>query len=110
MIVIGQVLWKIGVEKSDLVTSGGSIFSMQLLKLLISPYILGGLISYGVATLMYMILLSKYEYTNLQAVVVSASLAATFLAASLLFSEKISAYNLLGLGFLLIGVLLITKL
>lgn len=110
MIVTGQVLWKTGIDKSGFIFEGSNIFSLQLVKTLFSPYILLGVLSYGVATILYMALLSKYEYTSLQAVVVSSSLVATFIASSLIFSEKISSYNLLGLCFLLVGVVLITKL
>ncbi len=88
MIVAGQVLWKIGVEKITSTDDNINIFSSQIVKIISSPYIILGVISYGIATLLYMVLLSKYEYTNLQAVVVSSSLVTTFIAASLFFNEK----------------------
>ena len=109
MIVLGQVLWKIGIEKIGDINGIGSLLSGQLTRIVFSPYIIAGVVSYGIATLVYMILLSKYEYTDLQAVVVSSSLIITFIAASALFSEKISYVNLIGLVFLICGVYLITR-
>lgn len=108
-IITGQVLWKIGVEKTNFQFAKNYIFSDHLLKVFINPYIIGGVIFYSFATILFMALLSKYEYTSLQAVVVSSSLIFTFTAAAVLFGEAVSLLNLVGLGFLLIGVLLVTK-
>lgn len=108
-IVLGQILWKMGVEKVGAGLSIEYFFSSKILSLLTSPYIIVGVISYVMATLIFMTLLAKYPYTELQSVVVSSSLIATFLAASLIFHERISLVNILGLVLLIAGVLLITK-
>jgi len=109
-IVLGQVLWKIGVEKNHFELTKKFIFSDEFLKAMLSPYIILGVISYGIATLLFMGLLGKYQYTNLQAVVVSSSLITTFLASVVIFNEKVNAYNLLGLAFLIVGAIFITRL
>jgi len=108
-IVLGQILWKVGVTRLGGNLNAKFVFSAEIFKLILSPYFIAGVISYGMATIMFMLLLSKYNYTNLQAVVVSSSLTLTFIAASILFDEKISMFNLLGFVFLLCGVVLVTK-
>ena len=108
-IVLGQILWKLGVTKLGGELNSKFIFSANIFKLLLSPYFIAGVLSYGVATVAFMVLLSKYSYTNLQAIVVSSSLTLTFIAAYLLFNEKISLLNLAGFVFLIFGVVLVTK-
>lgn len=102
-------MWKIGLDKANFVFSPRAIFSWDFAMIIFSPAIIIGFLSYGLATILYMVLLSKFEYTNLQAVVVSSSLLFTFIAASLLFGEKISAVNIFGLLLLLAGVIFVTK-
>ena len=109
MIVAGQVLWKVGIEKKSDAIDLGTVLSPYIFKIIFSPYILLGVLSYGLATLSYMLLLSRYDYTDLQTVVVSSSLITTFITASLFFDENINPYNLVGIAFLLCGVLFITK-
>lgn len=108
-IVFGQVLWKIGVERTHFVLSKQYLFSSDMIKFIFNPFVVFGLVSYGFATLLYMSLLSKYEYTSLQSVVVPLSLIGTFIIASLLFGEKVSFINFIGFILLIGGVLLITK-
>lgn len=108
-IVIGQVLWKLGAEKTQFVLTKDYIFSPDIFKFIFSPYIIIGIIFYGVATVLYMSLLAKFEYTSLQAVVVTSSLISTFIMANLVFNEKANLINLLGLAFMIGGVLLVTK-
>lgn len=109
LIVTGQVLWKAGLDKSNFVFSQKTVLSWDFFGVLFSPFIIAGVLSYGIATVLFMALLSKFEYTNLQAVVVSSSLLFTFVAAAMIFNEKIVFLNLLGLAFLLAGVILVTK-
>ncbi len=108
-VVLGQILWKVGVAKIGGELNASFVFSSEIFKLILSPYFIAGVVSYGMATIMFMLLLSKFNYTNLQAVVVSSSLTLTFIAATVFFDEKISVMNLLGFVFLLCGVILVTK-
>lgn len=108
-IIAGQVLWKIGIEKSNFIFSFKSDKLLDLITMLLSPFIIAGVLFYVSATVMFVALLSKFEYTSLQAVVVSTSLMFTFIAANLIFDESYSVLNLLGFLFLFTGVLLVTK-
>jgi len=109
-IVLGQVLWKIGVGKTHFVLTKKFILSDGFLKTITSPYIIVGVLSYGLATLLFMAMLGKYQYTNLQAVVVSSSLITTFLAAIVIFHEKVGILNFFGLFLLILGAIFITRL
>lgn len=108
-IVLGQVLWKMGAEKAHLNLTKDFILSQELIKFLLTPYILLGIFSYASATLIFMAMLAKHEYTHLQAIVVSSSLLFTFIAAVALFNEKVTIINLLGLCCLVAGVIFITR-
>jgi drug/metabolite transporter (DMT)-like permease len=108
-IIIAQSLWKIGLKKLDVPFDQDFIFSSHLLKFVFSFYILLGIIIYILATLTYLLLLSKYKYSSAQTVVVVTSLIFTFLSATIVFSERFKAINLVGVACLLLGVFLITK-
>ncbi len=108
-LVIGQVLWKIGLERQNADLSLATLMPPKIWSILFSPYILGGLVIYVAATVLYMGMLSKYEYSAVQGLVVPVSLATAIITASWLFRERISLLNLVGLAFLIIGVLLITR-
>lgn len=108
-IVLGQVLWKTGAEKYTFVLSKDFITSKDFISFILSPFIIIGVVSYASATIIFMAMLAKYDYTNLQSIVVSSSLVLTFMAAILLFDEKITILNIVGLACLIMGVVFITK-
>ena len=109
LIVAGQTLWKIGITKIGSGMSLADLFSSSVTKIFLSPWILAGILAYGLATIAYMVLLSKYEYTNLQTLVGSSSLVFTFLIASIFFEEKISLINICGLILLIVAIILIIR-
>ena len=108
-IVLAQSLWKIGLEKLDFQPQLSFILSTQIFKVLLSTYIIAGVLLYVSATLSFFVLLSRYEYSNAQTIVVTSSLMITFTSAILLFNEKFSVVNGLGILLVLCGVVLITK-
>jgi len=56
LLVFGQTLWKIGVTNIEFKLS-----LMALIKIIINPYILSGIVAYGVATIIWLYILSKAE-------------------------------------------------
>ena len=108
-LVLGQALWKIGVEHAHLELSAKYLFTHKVFDLISSPYILGGTLIYILATLMYLGLLAKYQYSLVQGLVVPLSLIAAFVLARFVFHERLSPVNYIGLGVLVIGILLATK-
>jgi drug/metabolite transporter (DMT)-like permease len=109
-IVAAQTLWKVGLEKINFLFSREFIFSGQVVKVLSSPYIIAGVLLYASATIIFFGMLTRFTYANTQTVVVTTSLIFTFLSAVIIFGEQLKPVNLAGVGFLLLGVLLITKL
>jgi drug/metabolite transporter (DMT)-like permease len=108
-IVAAQTLWKYGLAKVGFTPTAHYIFSAQIVKAVFSPLVFGGIVLYGLATICFFILLSKYEYANAQTVVVVSSLTFTFLSALLIFNEKFNPVNVVGICLLLAGVILITR-
>jgi len=108
-LVVGQALWKIGVEKAGLELSFEYVKSGRVLRLGTSPYILGGFIIYAVATALYLGMLSKYPYSTVQGIVVPLALVLAFGIARLFFHETLSVTNLAGLAILVIGIFLVTR-
>ncbi len=108
-IVIAQSLWKVGLSKTSFEPTVDYVFSGQIIKVFLSPMVLGGVLLYVSATVSFFALLSKFEYSHAQTTVVISSLIFTFLSAIVIFGEKFSFVNVLGILFLLIGVVLITR-
>ncbi len=109
MIVAAQSLWKQAISKAGENFNLDYIFSKKFFSFILSPYLLGGLIIYALATLLYFFALSKYPYSIVQTIVVSSSLIFTFASAHLLFHESITPKQILGLVILLLGVWLIVN-
>ncbi|HWZ65805.1 MAG TPA: EamA family transporter [Patescibacteria group bacterium] len=105
MLVAGQSLWKIGIMQMP----GSGSLAQKLTAVALSPAILGGCFIYLIATLLYMYTIGKYEYSTSYAMIVSASLIIATIAASIIFHEKISPINILGVAIILCGVLLVLK-
>lgn len=107
-IVAGQALWKLAVQhvtRNQVTLSSAHGIS----KLLMSPYLLAGVIVYGVATLAYILLLSKFKYFQVQSIVVGSSLIFTFILSSLFFKEPASLINVIGVVLIVGGAVLIIK-
>lgn len=102
LLVVGQSLWKAGsseIAKASFVDDPigfiGAYFNIKVLL---------GLFIYGITTVLYIWLISKYKYSTLQAVIIPVSLILTFFVASSFFKEQITFVNILGLGLIVIGV------
>jgi drug/metabolite transporter (DMT)-like permease len=99
---MGQTLWKIGIEKMSL----NSISS--ILSVIFSPLIILGIALYGLATVIWIYLLSKFPLSVLYPL---QSLAYVFgmVVALLIFHEHISATRWIGVAVIIFGVYLISK-
>lgn len=99
LLVTGQVLWKTGVNRI------GAISFHNLWDLVLSPYIWAGIAIYGIATVIWMVILSR---ANLSTVYPMQSLAYVFglIAGIILFQEKVPATGWIGLLLIVSGVIL----
>ncbi|NLX03396.1 MAG: hypothetical protein GXY40_12855 [Syntrophomonadaceae bacterium] len=99
LLVWGQILWKTGVNQIGIVGLN------NVMDLLISPYVWCGIAIYGLATLIWMFILSR---ANLSTVYPMQSLAYVFglLAGIMLFGEKVTAAGWIGVLLIISGVFL----
>ena len=99
LLVWGQILWKTGVNQIGIVGLN------NVMDLLISPYVWCGIAIYGLATLIWMFILSR---ANLSTVYPMQSLAYVFglLAKIMLFGEKVTAAGWIGVLLIISGVFL----
>ncbi len=109
MIVFAQVLWKLGVESVTYRLDIATLFSRGVFELIFSPFIVVGVIIYGVAAILYMLLLGRYDYSIVQSLVIPLTLIVSYVIASLVFKEKISLINIAGILTIIIGVFLAVK-
>ena len=102
LLVIGQTVWKIGMEKIDLVDF------KSIMNIIISPWIIGGGILYVIATGIWLYLLSKLPFSLIYPLQSIAYIIALFVAL-LIFKEAIPPTRWLGVAVILFGVYLVTR-
>lgn len=106
LIVFGQSMWKSTV--TDLVAKNVQLFSPNgFIQLILSPKLIFGTIIYGIATIVYIYLLSKFDYFQTQSIVVGASLVLTLIIATSIFREQPSIVNVVGVGLIVFGSVLV---
>jgi drug/metabolite transporter (DMT)-like permease len=108
MIVAGQVLWKIAIDKNGgLINKDFTIFH-NAINLISSPYMFGGIFIYILATVFWMYLLGRYEYSYIYPMF-SMSYIISFFFASFLFNESITIYKIIGVLLIIAGVFFVAK-
>ena len=96
-LVAGQTLWKIGLSGMELEFTASGI-----IKMLINPYIFGGLIIYSLATILWFYILSKAEL-SLVYPLQSLCYVAVAIIAVLIFKESIPLTRWFGIGLIVLG-------
>lgn len=103
LITLGQVLWKIAIDKNGgLINSNFSIYQ-NILNIFLSPYMLSGLMIYLFATVFWMYLLGKYQYSYIYPMF-SMTYIFSFIFAIFLFGEIISIGKIIGIIFIIMGI------
>lgn len=104
LLVTGQTLWKIGIDKF------GSITLQNIFKLLFTPYVFGGLIVYGIATILWLYIISIAK-DKFSVVYPLGSLAYVLgvVIAMLIFKETIPYTRWIGVSLILLGAFFIAK-
>lgn len=107
LLVIAQSSWKVAVNASHSpFKTGLSVHSA--LRFVLSPLVILGIALYAVAMLLYMYLLSKYQFSFIQSLAIPVSLLFSIAVAVSFFGESLSYVNYLGLLFIVVGIVLIT--
>ena len=99
ILVSGQFLWKIGMtNRSVSFDSIGAIF-----RVMISPYILSGLFLYGMATVLWLFILTKVPLSVAYPIQSIAYILAVF-GAYFFFQEEITLWKVIGVILIMAGV------
>lgn len=102
ILVSGQFLWKMGLERD-----GGAFQSLPATaRLMMSPYIVGGLVLYGAATVLWLYVLARVDLSLAYPVQSLAYLVAV-VGAYFVFQEPLSPAKVGGCVLILSGVTLI---
>ena len=99
LLVSGQFLWKIGMSNGS--TSFDSLGA--IVRVLISPYILSGLFLYGLATVLWLFILTKVPLSVAYPLQSVAYIIAVF-GAFFFFQEEITLWKILGVILIMAGV------
>jgi drug/metabolite transporter (DMT)-like permease len=104
LLVSGQSLWKMAANNLD--KSSPLIHSLS--KVLLTPQFIVGAFLYALATLIYLWLFSKYNYSVVQLSLIAFSVILSSLIAVLFFKEHFSIINVVGVFVLIAGIMLVT--
>ena len=102
MLVSGQLLWKIGLRNIKIQSFG------DLIAAIFSKYIFGGLIIYGFATLLWFVILKKYDLTKVYPLQ-SMSYILAIIAGYLVLNEAITKNTIIGSIIIVIGVFVVSR-
>nr|WP_295972303.1 EamA family transporter [uncultured Bacillus sp.] len=103
MLVVGQFLWKWGVGNKQQEFSS----LLGIVKLIFSPPILGGLVLYAFATVLWLYILSRVSL-SLAYPLQSLAYIITVFASYFVFKEPITLYKIAGCLLILAGISLIS--
>lgn len=101
ILVAGQFLWKYGMMKTTF-----QLNPLSIIKLLFSPFIFSGLVLYGVATILWLFILSRVPLSIAYPVQSIAYVLAVF-GAYFIFHEPLSPTKIIGVILIILGVSLI---
>ncbi|HET7628498.1 MAG TPA: EamA family transporter [Bacillales bacterium] len=106
--VYGQIIlkWRIRTYGSLPQDFGQKL--MFLLRLLLDPLILSGFVSAFVASLFWMAAMTKFNISYAYPFM-SLSFVLVFLLSVVLFREPVTAYKLIGLGLIVLGIFVTSK-
>lgn len=106
MLVVAQTSWKRAVDAAQSPFHGNLSVS-TFVRFIFSPLVLLGIVIYALAVFLYMYLLSKYQFSLIQSMVIPTSLIFSIFVAVTLFGESLSYVNYSGLFFIVLGIVLI---
>jgi len=96
LIVSAQILWKLGVS--------GKIYDIEsFVRVAISPLVIGGAILYIIATVIWIFLLSRYQF-HLVYPLISLSFVLGLFAARFVLHEEVSSLSWIGVAIITMGV------
>ncbi len=104
VIVMGQALWKLGQIRLQAHNQSFTVFST---KYILSKYFIGGALAYMIATVIWIYLLSKYDF-NLIYPMNSIGYILAILLSLYVFNETIPVNRYIGVGVIIIGIIVLS--
>lgn len=107
LIVVGNSLYKLAVEAANFEPTPDFFFSRKMISFVTSWQLLGGLAFFLVATGISFWMLTKFDFSAIQAVTVPVVMGLSFAAGAFVFNEdSLSLINYVGLIIIIVGVIL----
>jgi len=106
LITLGQVLWKLGISKSGGFYISDQSLLINLQRVLFNPYVLLGFVLYGIATVVFMYLISNYQVSFIIPIS-SISYIFALIAGRYVFGEVVEVPHIIGVILIMGGVSLI---
>jgi len=101
LMVTGQTLWKKGVTGEDVHSLG------QLLRLFLTPYVIGGLMVYAFASVLWLYILNKSEFSYVYPIQSTAYIFAIIVGTTI-FKEALTPAKVVGVLVICLGVIITT--
>lgn len=95
----GQMLWKLGMSKME---------GFNIVNIILNPYIICGVVLYGLATLLWLYVLSKEELSLVYPLQSITYVLGTILAIYM-FHENVSLVRWMGIAIIVLGASLVVK-
>jgi len=106
LLVVGQTLYKYAVDRAAFEPTTAFIFSKRMADFLLSWQFLSGLAAFIIASLISFWMLTRFQFSAIQAVTVPVVMGLSYIAGAWLFKDTITGLNMLGLAILIVGVIL----
>ena len=104
--ILAQLMLKHGMKEFGLLRGGG----MSLLKaasLIVNPFVIGALVSYGTGFMLYSVVISRMELSRAYPVSSVAAILLLSIISIVFFHETLSGLKVAGISFCLLGILLV---
>ena len=101
LMVTGQTLWKMGATGKDVHNLG------QLLRLFLTPYVIGGLMVYAFASVLWIYILNKGELSYVYPIQSTAFIFALIIGTTI-FKEALTPSKVIGVLVICLGVIITT--
>jgi multidrug transporter EmrE-like cation transporter len=104
----GQVLLKVAMSNPAMQTATGHGGAVMVVALLTSPWLIGGILVYGLSVLVWLAVLAKVD-VSFAYPFVALGMVVTTLAGRFILGEDLPAMRLVGLAVIVLGVLIVAS-
>ncbi|MDX1765364.1 MAG: hypothetical protein R3313_00260 [Candidatus Saccharimonadales bacterium] len=107
LLTAGNTMYKYAVDAANFELTPEFIFSKKMISFIFSWQLISGLSLFVIATMLSFWMLTKYEFSAIQAVTVPVVMGLSFMVGAWILNEEgLSALNYVGLAILVVGVVL----